>query len=411
MAQQAAAISPQIQQRADDVLRMLKGEQIEQEVFDENFRNAVPPAQFRAISAQVKAQQGEPLAIDTISPRNANSATLKIRYEKSIATINIDLQRSQPYLISGLMITGFEANGDSIAQVVAAIDALPGRQGLVIQPLETNAPPIAAIDPDGRFAIASTFKLYILAELDRSIRMRDRSWADILPLGPKSHPSGISQNWPDGAPVSVHTLATLMISISDNTATDTLIKAIGQKRLADIVRSTGHSDPDQLYPFLMTRQASTLKMPVHKDKRKKYLAADTPGRLDVLKQYDDALTIDTLDARVLTGKPNYINELEWFASPTDIVRLLDYLERNASEETRKILAINPGIGPQAASKWDFFGYKGGSEPGVLSYNFILKSRSGQGYAVSIHWNDDERSLDEGKLLGLTTRLINLLSEI
>ena len=38
-----------------------------------------------------------------------------------------------------------------------------------------------------------------------------------------SLPSGITQSWPAGSPVTLQTLATLMISISDNTATDTLV--------------------------------------------------------------------------------------------------------------------------------------------------------------------------------------------
>ncbi len=409
-AQTQSSVSEPLQQRANDVLRLLKGEPIENQVFDENFRNAVPPAQFRALTKQIVAQQGEPLKVVEIQPRNNSSAVLKLRFEKSIATVNIDLERAEPYRISGLVITGFEAAGETIEQVVAAIDALPGRQGVLVQALGADIPPISEIDQNGRYAIASAFKLYILAELDRAIRAKERSWSDVVRLGPKSHPSGISQNWPANSPVSLHTLAILMISISDNSATDTLIRVVGQKRLAEIVRATGHSDPARLDPFLMTRQASALKMPVHSKPRNAYLAADRPSRRNLLKQYDSILTLETLDYRALTSKPNFIDELEWFASPADIVRLLDYLKTNASAETHKILAINPGIGQRVAKKWKYFGYKGGSEPGVLSYNFLLKSRSGQNYAVSIHWNNKEQSLDEGKLLGLTTRLINLLAE-
>ena len=74
------------------------------------------------------------------------------------------------------------------------------------------------------------------------------------------------------------------------------------------------------------------------------------------------------------------------------------------------MAINPGIGQDAARKWDYLGYKGGSEPGVLSYNFLLRSKTGKEYAVSVNWNNEEQSLQESELLALTTRLINLLAE-
>ena len=410
-AQTQADISEQLSTRADDVLRLLQGEEIEAEVFDENFRNAVPPAQFRALAAQVRAQQGKPLAVESIVPQNANSATLGIRFEKSIGTVNLALENSPPHRIAGLLLTGFEAAGETVSEVLAAVDALPGRQGVLIQKLEAgNQPPIAALDPDGRYAIASAFKLYILAELDRAVQAGERKWSDVVTLGPKSHPSGISQNWPDGSPTTLHTLATLMISISDNSATDTLIRVIGQDRLAAMVKGAGHHRPDHLRPFLMTRQASALKMPVHADLRTRFLSAGPTERERLLAEFDKDLTLDSLDSRLLTSKPNFIDQLEWFATPRDMVSLLAYLNSNAGPETLAILAINPGIGQDAARKWSYFGYKGGSEPGVLSYNFLLRSKAGDSYAISVNWNNAEQSLQESELLGLATRLVNLLAD-
>ncbi len=410
-AQVQSAISEQLSARADDVLRLLQGEEIEAAVFDENFRNAVPPAQFRTLTAQVRAQQGEPLAIESIIPQGVNSATLKIRFERSIGTVTLALETAPPHRISGLLLTGFEAAASSIGEILAAIDALPGRQGVLILPLGgTDLPPVAALDPDGRYAIASSFKLYILAELDRAVRAGERRWSDVVQLGPKSHPSGISQNWPDRSPVTLHTLATLMISISDNSATDTLIRVIGQDRLAAIVRATGHRDPADLRPMLMTRQASALKMPAHAELRNRFLASAPAERERLLAQFDKTLTIESLNFRLLTSRPNFIDQLEWFATPRDMAGLLDYLNRNASAETLAILAVNPGIGQDAARKWSYFGYKGGSEPGVLSYNFLLRSKEGKSYALSVNWNNEQQSLQENDLLALTTRLVNLLAE-
>ena len=410
-AQTMASVSPQLAQRASDVLRLLQGEMIEEQLFDENFRNAVPPEQFRALTRQVVTQQGQPLEITSITPRSPNSAVIKVRFERSIGTINIDLENAPPHRLSGLLLTGFEAGGNSLDEVIAAIDALPGRQGVLVQQLDgSDRPPLAALDPAGRYAIASSVKLYILAELDRAVRAGERQWSDVVRLGPKSHPSGISQNWPDGSPATLHTLATLMISISDNSATDTLIRVIGQDRLAAMVKGAGHHRPDHLRPFLMTRQASALKMPVHADLRTRFLSAGPTERERLLAEFDKDLTLDSLDSRLLTSKPNFIDQLEWFATPRDMVSLLAYLNSNAGPETLAILAINPGIGQDASRKWSYFGYKGGSEPGVLSYNFLLRSKAGDSYAISVNWNNAEQSLQESELLGLATRLVNLLAD-
>ncbi|MFK7841676.1 MAG: serine hydrolase [Sphingorhabdus sp.] len=410
-AQTVAPVSQQLSNRANDVLRLLQGEAIERQVFDENFRNAVPPEQFRSLVQQVVTQNGPALEIASINARSSNSASLKVRFAKSIGTMNIDLENAAPHRISGLLLTSFEADANSLADVLAAIDKLPGRQGLQIQRLDRmDQPALATLDPNGRYAIASTFKLYILAELDRAVRAGERRWSDVVRLGPKSHPTGVSQNWPDDSPVTLHTLATLMISISDNSATDTLIKVIGQDGLGKIVADVGHHNPADLRPFLMTRQASALKMPVHQSRRETYFAANPASREGLLASMDSALTLSSIDPRILTSKPNFIAKLEWFASPADVVRLLAYLHRNASTETKDILTINPGIGAAAAQKWNYFGYKGGSEPGVLSYSFLLRSKSGIDYAVSVNWNNEQQSLQESELLALTTRMVNLLAE-
>ncbi len=60
----------------------------------------------------------------------------------------------------------------------------------------------------------------MLDALRSSIDSGDHAWDEVVTLaaGRKSLGSGILQTWPDGSPLTLHTLATLMISRSDNTA-------------------------------------------------------------------------------------------------------------------------------------------------------------------------------------------------
>lgn len=398
-------------QRANDVLRLLRGEPIEEQVLNANFLNAVPPVQFRAFTRQMADQYGPPQQILSITTLNRTTATLKIAYSESTATAILNIEGNYPFLISGLRITGFEAAEGTIEEVVAAIDALPGKQGLIVQRLDQrDVAPLAAIDPDGLYSIASTAKLYILVELDRAIRNGERRWSDVVTLGPKSHPSGVMQDWPENSPVTLHTLATQMIAISDNTATDTLIRVIGQERLAQMVQSTGHRNPDVLQPFLMTRQVSALQTPVNAELLAQYRAGGRKQRERLLKRNKDALALERIDFAALTTRPYSIDSIGWFASAADIARLLDYLRREASDETKTILALNPGIGKENAAAWRYLGYKGGSQTGVMSMNFLLTSRSGAEYAVAAHWNDKDSSVNEGEFVALITRLVNLLAE-
>jgi hypothetical protein len=162
--------------------------------------------------------------------------------------------------------------------------------------------------------------------------------------------------------------------------------------------------------MLMTRQSSALKMPVASDVRVRLLAASPDERARILAQEDARLSLSSIDFQILTARPNFIDQIGWFASPGDIVRLLAYLDHEAGPEARSILSINPGIGPEAQRKWSYLGYKGGSEPGVLSMNFLLRSQSGQRYAIAAHWNNSAAPLAESEFVALMTRLVNLLAE-
>ena len=400
-----------LQRRINDIFVLLQGEDVKSDIFNQNFRNAVSAEQLRLIVSQLTSQHGKPLTILSVTERDPNYATFRVQYEKSIGQFIISLETNDPNLISGFRITGFASAGSSIDEVLQSIADLPGRTGVSVTEIKNGAlRSIAGKDSTSRFAIASTFKLYILAELDRQIQSGQRKWSDVVRLGPKSHPSGVSQDWPDNMPMTLQTLATLMISVSDNSATDTLIRILGQDALQSIVRKAGHNKPSEFTPFLMTRQVTALKTPGNAALRDRYLGQKGAQKSAYLRQIDPLLTLESIDFGFLTARPTLVNEIEWFASPDDIVRLFAYLDDNASDTAREIMAINNGAGPLAAEQWQYLGYKGGSEAGVMSLNFLTKSWQGRKYIISMHWNDVNQPVDEGRFLALATRLLNLLSD-
>jgi hypothetical protein len=228
----------------------------------------------------------------------------------------------------------------------------------------------------------------------------------VAPLGPASLPSGILQDWPTGAPLTLHSLAALMISRSDNTATDTLLAALGREKVERLLAELGVTAPAGLRPFLSTREAFALKLGPASglDLWKK---ADEPGRRALLRGIASA-EAKSFDPARLASAPLANDVVEWFASPADLVRTLDWLRRSGDETALKLLAINPGLDPTLARGFGYFGYKGGSEPGVLSLSFLMRRRGGEWLALSVAWNDPKRPLEETKLAGLVQRLIALL---
>lgn len=86
---------------------------------------------------------------------------------------------------------------------------------------------------DVPFPTASAYKLYILAELFRKVYAGECSLSDRLPLtdAVKSPGSGVLQHIDAGAGLTLKDYATLMMIISDNTATDVLFNFLGRDNI------------------------------------------------------------------------------------------------------------------------------------------------------------------------------------
>ena len=82
-----------------------------------------------------------------------------------------------------------------------------------------------------------------------------------------------------------------------------------------------------------------------------------------------------------------------------------------SPQVREILAKNAPFahaGDQA-SHWAYAGYKGGSEPGVLSMTYLLRRDDGKWFVVSLGFNAAEGgTLDDAKILNVALGVIELL---
>ncbi|HLL30527.1 MAG TPA: serine hydrolase, partial [Allosphingosinicella sp.] len=222
----------------------------------------------------------------------------------------------------------------------------------------------------------------------------------------RSLPTGILQDWPEGSPITLHSLAALMISRSDNSATDTLLGVLGREKVEALLPALGVGAPERNRPFLSTREAFALKLgdPALLAAWKK---ADEAGRRALLPHLA-RVQAAALDPSRHGGRPTEIGTVEWFASPADLVRTLDWLRRSGDATALELLAINPGLGPAVARDFAYFGFKGGSEPGVINLSLLLKTRSGRWMAISATWNNEAAALDEARFIGLMSRLVALL---
>ncbi len=409
-AEQMTTVSSEYQDRASELLDILKGSQKEEQFFASSFLDAIPVTQFRALVVQLQAQYGEPLTIARIIPASKQDGTVEIAYSKATLAMRMVLDSAAPYPVIGLQVTGANMTDDSIDKIKREMEALPGIAGFEIAEISGNqASIIESLNADRQFAIGSTFKLYVLAALSTKIADSDRDWSDVVPVYRKSLPSGILQNWPDGTPMTLQALATLMISVSDNTATDILMTELGSKAIDDIVYKSGHRAPDKILPMLNTVEFFDLKMPNNADVRELYVAASNNEQRDLLSRYSIGISPESIEISNLANKPQHIDTIEWFAASSDITGLLKIIEEIEDPVVKNILKINPLIPPGDALRWSYIGGKGGSEPGVISFAFLTKSKSGKTFAFSGSWNNSEAPVDNDKFTLMMNRLLNLVA--
>ncbi|WP_296716621.1 serine hydrolase [Erythrobacter sp.] len=393
--------------RSQQVVGVINGSVAPEDVFSDSFLAAIPAAQLKGLSASLTAQFGAAVEVSLLAPREGTRAALEIRFERGLAKGGIAIDPAADNRVTELVFNTVDSlaiEGDTPEQIAADLSALPGSVNAWFAPLDGGTPAIS-IGADTPLALGSTFKLYVLAALAEDVKAGKRRWGDVVPLTQKSYPSGKLQDWPAGAPLTLHTLASVMISISDNTATDQLIKEVGEDRILKLMADSGHANPGANNPFLNTRALFQLKGG-DAARLSAYQAGDAEARSAILATLDtQPVTLQEVNAAFAAG-PKAI-DVEWFASPADLAKLFAHMRETADPEAFEIMAINPSATPAIVNAWDYIGFKGGSEPGVLNLTWLLRDKAGAWHVLTLGWNNPAASVDQGAFEAIAQRILLL----
>lgn len=399
---QATPVDSQLEQRVADFVAVLKGEKPAGEVLTDGFIAQVPEVTLRAMHRQMEAQMGALVGVERVTPGEApGSATIALRFEQAIASGPMQLETAPPHRIASLLLNKIDPIADAATPVPDQVRALPGTASLLFTRLD-GSEPLLAHNADEQLPIGSTFKLYVLSALSREIAAGRRSWDETVPLETRSYPSGILQDWPQGTALTLQSLATLMIAISDNIATDQLIATLGRETIEAELAVSDHARPELNRPFLTTREVFVLKAG-DEAARNAYLSLDRAGRLAMLRSLETSdIQLSEIMA-ALTGDPVAL-DIEWFASARDISRILDRLKDDPV--ARSILAVNKGLSEEAFAGWDYVGYKGGSEQGVLNLSWLLRDAAGDWHVLSLGWTDPAAPVTTARLLAIASSALS-----
>jgi beta-lactamase class A len=412
----AQAPSETIAARTRDLLPILNGEGTPTAVFASHFLEAVPEAQLRKIAADVTARIGRATGYQTITMREPQRAEVMIAFERGRAHGGVVVEPAGAGRITGFWIDSVEPEDiaalSTLDAVAAEFTELPGTAGLAIMGVEAEHPMVAQ-QAERPFAIGSAFKLVILAELVRAVDGGERKWDDPITLGATELPAGAFRGLAPATRVPLRQLAEAMIRVSDNSATDVLLRELGRERVEAMQTAIGLRHAQANVPFLSTMEAFKLKGVDAGALGRRYLASDTTTRRRLLQTEVARHTGAELSALFADGRPVMIEQLEWFASPADLVRVMSWFvthaDRPAGGEALRILSLNPGPGASLRERLGYIGYKGGSEPGVLNMTVLVRNPAGAWKVVTASWNNPEAGLDETRFAALVTRALTILA--
>ena len=350
-------------------------------LFAESFLAEISATDLVTVLAQLRDQG--PWALASV---DSGPGWLVARIASSAVELDMQLALDEDERITGLLFTPApppREPAESLADLAEEVGALSGSTSLYVARVTDGAcVPLegmpAGSDPGESLPIGSMIKLYVLGAVVDAVERGELGWDDEVTVTDelRSLPSGQLQDAPTGTTVTIREAAEAMIAISDNTATDLLVDAVGRESVEEAFAALGHADPGRNVPLATTRELFLLGWGEDTDWRERWRDADADGRRAIL----DSLAGTELDVDLarIVQEPVWTYDVDWFATGDDLcaahVGLAGLATTEAGEPVRAILSANPGV--EDTSGYDYVAFKGGSSTGTMGGSWFAESGDG-----------------------------------
>ena len=188
-----------------------------------------------------------------------------------------------------------------------------------------------------------------------------------------------------------------MISISDNTATDHLLRRLGRARVEAQQPRFRVADHRRNAPFLTTRELFALKLTDYPRLARTFERLPSILQRLYLAGVVDNLPLPPIESVESWTTPRSIDTIEWFGSPADICRAFAGLDWQAGtaglEPVGQALSLNDGGLWLDPGTWSQTWFKGGSEVGVLTLSYLARTGD-ETYVVSAMVSDPSAEVVE-----------------
>ncbi len=267
-------------------------------------------------------------------------------------------------------------------------------------------------------ALGSIWKLYALGGVGRMIADGTLFADDPIPMVASEMVLGSTINEePVGTVFSVGDLATLMMGISDNTATDLLHERAGRVRMNQAVSQLGMAQPNVLTPLLSINEQFHL-----------FRSFDLATSLAYVNG-NETYQQQFLDNQIVpmgpqTAAPYFHIQLltsgSWSASAFDICRAFAAL-RQLPPGSEALATVDAALGagvaqPNVRGDFQRVWYKGGSlaagtnDNRVLTHAWMLEDAGEAPYVVIALSNNPDSAIDSFLVQSVTGRLLELVAQ-
>lgn len=281
--------------------------------------------------------------------------------------------------------------------------------------------PLVIRDPDTPRALGSIFKTWVLGGVADETAAGTIDRTDPVQLVAAERAAGGTINSvPLGTFFTVQEMATLMLGISDNTATDHLHELAGRGVIEDVVVDYGIADPDILIPFLNISEQFHV-----------FTRFDLPTAQSYVNG-TEMFQAQFLVTDIIPEGPSFpvnfpffheslLTDGTWRASPRDICKTLAGLRTTAETNGAFDLideAMSAGVAqPNIRNAWDRTWFKGGSLTSgatgdhVLTHAWLLENSGDFPPIVVVALaNNPSGGIDGFDIQSITSRLVELAGD-
>ncbi|MBF0362080.1 MAG: serine hydrolase [Oligoflexia bacterium] len=401
--------------------------------FTPDFINSVPYEDLIVIFHNLAKKYGRCKQIKISTPDGIHGTFMAITDKEFSLKFSMALQINETasqFLISGLFFKGNltpSIHFNDLTDLKKSLEKLAGNVSAKIKILNQDdksklANDLFSYNSDVKMALGSTFKLYVLGSLADKIKNSELKWNQEFPIKEelKSLPSGVLQNQENGKMLSLLAYARYMISISDNTATDHLINIIGKEYIENNLTSkidessNINSFVTSNIPFLTTLEMFKFRALYNNEQAQKYSTSTSLERKMLLSEINSNPLNKQELYKLLQdwNTPKQHNFIEWFSSTNDMCNTMDWLLKKEDNTLLAILSLNtPFIDLEYNSNFEYAGYKGGSEPGVINMTYLLKTKNNKWISFSIGQNNLSENINDDAFSEIVHATLELIGKL